>query len=94
MIPGIYVQVSEPTKEELLARIAELEKQAGAKKNGRLEFRAAERPTIKASTSLFLESYRKKAPLYAGLPGTATRDMTSGMTGNLPEEVAAGEISS
>jgi hypothetical protein len=64
------------------------------KKSGRLEFRAAERPTVKASTSLFLESYRKKSPLYAGLPGTATRDMTSGMTGILPEEVAAGEISS
>lgn len=32
--------MSEPTKEELLARIAELEKQAGgAKRSGALEFR-------------------------------------------------------
>lgn len=31
--------MSEPTKEELLARIAELEKQSGSKKIGNLEFR-------------------------------------------------------
>jgi hypothetical protein len=29
----------EPTKEELLARIAELEKQSGGKKSGKLEFK-------------------------------------------------------
>jgi len=29
--------MSEPTKEELLARIAELEKQSAAKKSGKLE---------------------------------------------------------
>ena len=29
----------EPTKEELLARIAELEKQSGSRKKGNLEFR-------------------------------------------------------
>jgi hypothetical protein len=33
------VSMSEPSKEELLARIAELEKQSGAKKSGKLEFR-------------------------------------------------------
>lgn len=33
----------EPTREELLAKIAELEKQAGAKKSGRLEFRVGEK---------------------------------------------------
>ncbi len=33
--------MTEPTKEELLARIAELEKQAGPKKAGRLEFRVS-----------------------------------------------------
>jgi len=33
----------EQTKEELLARIAELEKQAGAKKSGRMEFRVGEK---------------------------------------------------
>ena len=31
--------MSEPTKEELLARIAELEKRPGAKKSGKLEFK-------------------------------------------------------
>jgi hypothetical protein len=31
--------MSDPTKEELLARIAELEKQSGSKKIGKLEFR-------------------------------------------------------
>ena len=35
--------MSEETKEELLARIAELEKQAGAKKSGRMEFRVGEK---------------------------------------------------
>ena len=35
--------MTEPTKEELLARIAELEKQSGAKKSGKLEFRVSEK---------------------------------------------------
>ena len=35
--------MSEPTKEELLARIAELEKQATTKKTGRLEFKVSEK---------------------------------------------------
>ena len=35
--------MSEPTKEELLARIAELEKQSGSKKSGKLEFRIGEK---------------------------------------------------
>src|SRR6266436_934165 len=34
---------SEPTKEELLARIAELEKQSGAKKSGRMDFKVSEK---------------------------------------------------
>ena len=34
--------MSEPTKEELLARIAELEKQSGGRKKGALEFRVGE----------------------------------------------------
>jgi len=33
----------EPTKEELLARIAELEKQGGGRKKGNLEFRVGEK---------------------------------------------------
>ena len=35
--------MSETTKEELLARIAELEKQSGSKKSGKLEFRVGEK---------------------------------------------------
>jgi hypothetical protein len=35
--------VTEPTKEELIARIAELEKQMGSKKSGRLEFKVGEK---------------------------------------------------
>ena len=35
--------MAEPTKEELLARIAELEAQAGSKKKGNLEFRVGEK---------------------------------------------------
>jgi hypothetical protein len=35
--------MEDPTREELLARIAELEKQAGAKKSGKLEFRVGEK---------------------------------------------------
>jgi hypothetical protein len=35
--------MSEPTKEELMARIAELEKQASSKKTGRLEFKVSEK---------------------------------------------------
>ena len=35
--------MTEPTKEELLARIAELEKQSGAKRSGRMEFKVSEK---------------------------------------------------
>ena len=35
--------MTDTTKEELLARIAELEKQVGTKKTGRLEFRVGEK---------------------------------------------------
>lgn len=35
--------MSEPTKEELMARIAELEKQATSRKRGSLEFRVSEK---------------------------------------------------
>ena len=35
--------MAEPTKEELLARIAELEKQAASKKSGKLEFKVSEK---------------------------------------------------
>jgi hypothetical protein len=35
--------MSEPTREELLARISELEKQAEAKRSGKLEFKVGEK---------------------------------------------------
>lgn len=35
--------MGEPSKEELMARIAELEKQAGSKKQGSLEFKVGEK---------------------------------------------------
>lgn len=35
--------MSEPTREELLARIAELEKQGGSRKKGAIEFRVGEK---------------------------------------------------
>ena len=35
--------MAEPTQEELLARIAELEKQVGTKRSGKLEFRVGEK---------------------------------------------------
>jgi hypothetical protein len=35
--------MADPTKEELMARIAELEKQVGSRKSGRLEFRVSEK---------------------------------------------------
>ena len=34
---------NDPTKEELIARIAELEKQVGSKRTGRLEFKVSEK---------------------------------------------------
>ena len=35
--------MEEPTKEELMARIADLEKQVGAKRSNRIEFRVSEK---------------------------------------------------
>lgn len=35
--------MTEPTREELLARIADLEKQSGSRKKGSLEFRVGEK---------------------------------------------------
>jgi hypothetical protein len=35
--------MNEPTKEELMARIADLEKQVSTKKTGRMEFRVSEK---------------------------------------------------
>jgi hypothetical protein len=41
--PDGDASMAEPTKEELLARIAELEKQAGGRPKGSLEFRVGEK---------------------------------------------------
>jgi hypothetical protein len=38
--------MAEPTQEELLAKIADLEKQVGTKRNGKLEFRVGEKGGI------------------------------------------------
>jgi hypothetical protein len=38
--------VPEPTREELLARIAELEKEAGSRKAGKLEFRVSAKGAV------------------------------------------------
>ena len=38
--------MSEPTKEELLARIAELEQQVGKRKPGSLEFKVSEKGAV------------------------------------------------
>ena len=38
--------MSEPTKEELLARIAELEQQVGKRKPGALEFKVSEKGAV------------------------------------------------
>ena len=38
--------MAEPTQDELLARIAELEKQVGTKRTGKLEFRVGEKGGI------------------------------------------------
>jgi len=35
--------MSEPSKDELMARIAELEKQVGAKRSGRMDFKVSEK---------------------------------------------------
>jgi hypothetical protein len=40
---GEEFAMTEPTKEELLARIAELEKQAASKKSGSMQFKVSEK---------------------------------------------------
>lgn len=41
--PGGVAAMAEPTKEELLARIAELEKQTGSRKRGVIDFKVGEK---------------------------------------------------
>jgi len=57
--------MAEPTKEELLARIAELEQQAGAKKTGKLEFKVSEKGGVSTyglgrfPTTLYYEQWTR-----------------------------------
>jgi len=57
--------MAEPTKEELLARIAELEKQVGAKRAGNLEFKVSEKGAVSVyglgrfPTTLYAEQWEK-----------------------------------
>ena len=57
--------MAEPTREELMARIAELEKQAGTKKSGKLEFKVSEKGGVSVyglgrfPTTLYYEQWSK-----------------------------------
>ena len=57
--------MAEPTKEELLARVAELEKQVAAKKAGKLEFKVSEKGGVSVyglgrfPTTLYYEQWTK-----------------------------------
>jgi hypothetical protein len=54
-----------PTKEQLMARIAELEKQAGARKAGKLEFKVSEKGGVSVyglgrfPTTLYYEQWSR-----------------------------------
>ena len=57
--------MAEPTREELLARIEELEKQARGKRAGKLEFRVSEKGAVSVyglgrfPTTLYAEQWEK-----------------------------------
>lgn len=57
--------MAEPTKDELLARVAELEKQVGVKKSGKLEFKVGEKGGVSVyglgrfPTTLYAEQWDK-----------------------------------
>ena len=57
--------MAEPTKEELMARIAELENQAGPKKTGKLEFKVSEKGGVSVyglgrfPTTLYYEQWSR-----------------------------------
>jgi hypothetical protein len=59
------VTMAEPTKEELLARVAELEKQLAAKKTGKLDFRVSEKGGVSVyglgrfPTTLYYEQWSR-----------------------------------
>ena len=60
--------MSEPTKEELLARIAELEKQTVAKKSGKLEFKVGGKGgvSVYGLGRTFLEENKSRLKLKSG----------------------------
>jgi hypothetical protein len=57
--------MAEPTKQELMARIAELENQAGAKQAGKLEFKVSEKGGVSVyglgrfPTTLYYEQWSR-----------------------------------
>jgi hypothetical protein len=57
--------MEEPTKEELMSRIAELEKQAATKKSGKLEFKVSEKGGVSVyglgrfPTTLYYEQWTR-----------------------------------
>ena len=65
--------MAEPTKEELMARIAELEKQAGSRKSGNLEFRVGEKGGVSVyglgrfPVTLYYEQWIRLLDASAGL---------------------------
>ena len=65
--------MTEPTKEELMARIAELEKQAGSKRTGRLEFKVSEKGGVSVyglgrfPVTLYYEQWQRLLGAAAGL---------------------------
>jgi hypothetical protein len=68
-------KMSEPSKEELLARIAELEKQAGSKRKGSLEFRVGEKGGVSVyglgrfPVTLYYEQWIRLLDIADGLRG-------------------------
>lgn len=65
--------MAEPTKEELLARIAELERQQGTRKRGSLEFRVGEKGGVSVyglgrfPVTLYYEQWIRLLDAAAGL---------------------------
>ncbi len=67
--------MAEETREELLARIADLEKQAGSRKRGELEFRVGEKGGVSVyglgrfPVTLYYEQWIRLLDAAAGLRG-------------------------
>ena len=65
--------MTEPTKEELMAKIAELEKQVETKKSGKLEFRVSEKGAVSVyglgrfPVTLYYEQWTKLLEVGEGL---------------------------